>query len=328
MKERIVVPPDAKGQRLDTFLKGYLGNDWSRTAIAMQIKGGRILLDGRRVKPSHRLKGGEVVEIELFEKPSPRPSPGHIPVIYEDSEIIVINKPAGVLSHSVPGKQEPSVLNILMWMGKKLSPVGGEERAGIVHRLDRGTSGVMVLAKTPSAHYKLVEQFASREVKKVYLLLVMGKVERERWLVSLPVGREPGGKIKAGYGQTAITWFQKLIAFGWVSYLAAFPRTGRTHQIRVHAAASGHPVVGDRLYNFGAHLSKIRDERVKSVISKVGRFLLHAYRLTFKHPASGEYLTLEAPLPDDFRSLLEFLYEYHGIPKETRIFEPKRLEEP
>jgi 23S rRNA pseudouridine1911/1915/1917 synthase len=238
------------------------------------------------------LHGSENIQIFPAELPPLKATPENLPIeiLYEDPAVIVVNKPAGLVVHAGAGAHAGTLVNRLVYHFASLSEVGGELRPGIVHRLDRGTSGVLLVARTDSAHRALAAQFAARTVEKTYLALVDGKVKNESGRIAKPITRDPVRRVRMtarlGHGREALTDYRVLERLDGFTYLEVKIGTGRTHQIRAHLASIGHPVAGDRLY--GARAGP--------------RIFLHAWRLAFTSPASDERITVEAPLPDELRA--------------------------
>ena len=308
------VPPEHEGMRLDRFLAAVLP-EHSRSQIQRLIKDGQVTLGGRPCRVSTQVRAGQRVGVEL---PAPRPAEPAaealpLTFLYEDSDLVVVDKPAGMVVHPAAGHSSGTLVNALLHHVKDLSGVGGEERPGIVHRLDRGTSGVMVVAKHDRSHAELGRQFQDREIEKTYVALVWGVVQAGR-RIDLPIGRDPGNRQKmsarARRARSAVTRVTRAEHLRGVSLLEVTIATGRTHQIRVHLSAIGHPVVGDATYG-GIH------RRVAPYLKAVGRLerpFLHAARLTFTHPSDGRRLTFEAPLPADLEAVLA---EVRGTEAET-----------
>lgn len=283
--KRFTVSPTEEGQRLDRVVASRLG--LPRAVVRGLFAAGKVRSSGRPARATTRARAGTAVEVEL---PSPEPPASPIPILYEDEELIVIDKPAGLSVHAPGvGRATPSVVGALLLQGKELAG-GPPERPGVVHRLDAATSGVMVLAKGERAWRDLVDQFRSRTVEKEYLALVEGEVEVEEGRVVGRIGRDPSAPWRmrvARGGKGAETEFTLLFRRDGRSLLLVRPRTGRTHQIRVHLAAIGHPVVGDPLYG--------REGR---------RLMLHAWRLRLRHPKTREPLEFVAPPPPEFSGWL------------------------
>ena len=277
------------GKRLDHFLQEKLAQ-FSRSRLQEWVKDGRVAVDGVVVKkPSTALRGSEAVHVEPAEPPPLRASPEDLPVavLYEDEDVIAVNKAAGMVVHAGAGRHSGTLVNALLHKFGALSGVAGELRPGIVHRLDRETSGVLLVARTDFAHRHLSEQFASRNVEKTYLAMVHGVVKADKGKIDKPITRDPISRtkmtVRTGSGRTAHTEFRVLRRFEKFTFLEVTIGTGRTHQIRVHLASLGHPIVGDPLY--GAPAGTLE-----------GRFFLHAWRIRFDSPSSGERKTVTAEL--------------------------------
>ena len=297
----IQVPETARGKRLDHFLQHEMPNH-SRSRIQEWIKAGLVLVNGAPAKASATLQGNELLEVTEKSRPPLRAVAEDIPleVIYEDAALIAINKPTGMVVHAGAGNHSGTLVNALLHRFQQLSAVGGDLRPGIVHRLDKETSGLLLVARNDEAHRKLAEQFAGRTVQKFYLALVHGSVRFDSGHVDTPIARDPVHRTKMTArltrGRTALTEYSVLDRFGNFSFLRVRIGTGRTHQIRVHLSSIGHPVVGDKLY--GAPR-----QPPESVLGK--RFFLHAWQLSFRTPATGEKLTLECPLPANLAAIIE-----------------------
>jgi 23S rRNA pseudouridine1911/1915/1917 synthase len=288
---------------LDRFLQEKLPA-YSRTRLQDWVRNGRIQVAGKVQKPSYVLRGGETLEVEPAEPTPLRAEPEAIPleILYEDEDVLAINKPAGMVVHAGAGCRSGTLVNALLHRFRSLSGLGGELRPGIVHRLDRFTSGVILAARHDAAHRHLAAQFAGRAVEKVYLALVHGTVKQERGRIEKPISRDPVRRIRMtarlGRGRTALTDYKVLRRFRDFTLLEVKIGTGRTHQIRVHLAAAGHPVAGDRLYGAPA---KVEGEPAP------GRFFLHAQRISFHKPSTGELVTVEAPLPEELERWMQGL---------------------
>lgn len=307
---RLAVSEDSEGVRLDVFLTSVLG-DLSRSHIQRLIKDGRVLVDEKAAKANQPVKPGQAIAIDVPAPTDPIPQPEPLPlnVLYQDVDLIVVDKPAGMVVHPAAGHSGGTLVNALLHHATDLSGIGGEKRPGIVHRLDRGTSGVMVVAKNDRAHEELARQFHDREVEKDYLALVWGEVMPGR-RIDAPIGRDPSNRkkmsAKARRSREAVTRIVRAEHFGRVLTLAQVAiHTGRTHQIRVHLSAIGHPVVGDSLYG-GVHRRVPGDLRA---VAHLARPFLHAARLVFRHPADGRRMEFESPLPDDLQRVLDELRE-------------------
>ena len=286
------------GKRLDHFLQERLPQ-YSRSRLQDWIKQGRVRVDGAAAKAASLLRGSEAVSVSPAGLAPLTAVPEDLPldILYEDSDLIAVNKPAGMIVHAGAGRHTGTLTNALVHRFGQLSTVGGDLRPGIVHRLDRYTSGVLLVARTDAAHRHLAEQFAKRKTDKTYLALVEGQVKGDHGRIDKPIIRDPVRRtrmtVKLGRGRAAITEYRALQRFPKVTYLEVKIGTGRTHQIRVHLASIGHPVVGDKLYGAAA--------------SPLGRYFLHAHRIGFTSPSTGERITISAPLPAELSGYLESL---------------------
>lgn len=318
---RTVAGDDDAGARLDRFLTSRV-EDLSRSRLKQLLLGGHVRVSGRTIRdPAYRVKPGEVFELLLPPVEPARPLAENIPlsVVFEDGEIIVIDKPAGLVVHPAAGHRAGTLVNALIaHCGESLSGIGGEKRPGIVHRLDKGTSGLLVVAKTDRAHRALARQFAGHTaIERGYLALVWGVPTPPRGTLDVPVGRDPRSRqrmaVRAG-GRRAVTHYALRETFPGsgarpaVSLVDCRLETGRTHQIRVHLADAGHPLLGDPLYGAGYRTkeSKLGPD-ARAALAALQRQALHAYLLGFKHPATGAPLRFESPPPADFTRLLKSL---------------------
>ncbi len=336
----IEVPAEAAGQRLDQFIATQL-EGVSRSRVQMLMDQGNVLVNGEREKASLKLRGGE--RIVLTGEPHPAPlkaTAEDIPldVVFEDTDLAVVNKPAGMMVHAGAGQSEDirsrgTLVNALLYRFKALSSTGGDLRPGIVHRLDKDTSGLIVVAKNDRAHAALGEMFSSRQMKKTYTALVQGALERERGTINASVGRDPLRRTRMTAqpnenARSAVSHYEvvrRLVTrFGKFTLVRVRIETGRTHQIRVHMASIGHPVVGDTLYGgagqltdqVAAQAAQSRAARRKSEpeVLRLGRNFLHAAKLEFAHPVTGKLLQLEAPLPEELEKFLERLESASIVP--------------
>jgi 23S rRNA pseudouridine1911/1915/1917 synthase len=298
---------EARGERLDQHLAAAFP-DITRARLKSLIDSGLARVDGKSAKPSRRLRGGEAVELTLPPAAPTGVLPQDIPlnVLYEDEDIIVLNKEAGMVVHPGAGHWEGTLVNALLHRVRELAGVGAELRAGLVHRLDKNTSGCLVVAKNEQALLALQAAFKSRRVSKTYLAIVQGR-PAERATLSTLFGRHPvhrkrfTGKVKVG--KPAETAFAVRERFKGAALLEVQLKTGRTHQIRVHLGEAGHPILGDELYG----KSQGATPRITLVQRALGRQALHAWKLEFAHPRSGRPLSFEAPIPGDFQRALEAL---------------------
>jgi 23S rRNA pseudouridine1911/1915/1917 synthase len=303
-QRRLVVDAEQDGERLDNFLTALLP-DHSRSQVQRLIKEGHVRGPGagRASAPVH---AGQVFEVEIPEAAPAAPEAEALPlrIIFQDADVVVLDKPAGMVVHPAAGHTGGTLVNALLHHVKDLSGVGGELRPGIVHRLDRGTSGVMVVAKHDRAHHELSRQFSDREVEKEYVALVWGVVQAGR-RIDAPIGRDPGDRQKmstrARRSRSAVTRVTTSHHLKGVSLLHVAIATGRTHQIRVHLNAIGHPIVGDATYG-GV---RRRVPAGLRAVMRLERPFLHAARLAFTHPGDGRRVEFESPLPPDLQSVLE-----------------------
>lgn len=289
---------EGAGRRIDAFLAESL-RDVSRARVQRLITGGDVLVDGGPVKASHRLVEGEKVTIRLIREMKEKPGPEDMPleILHEDRDIILVDKPSGLVVHPGAGRRTQTLVNALLYRFPDLAGQEPEDRPGIVHRLDKETSGVMVVARSPRALIDLQQQLKNREVDKRYLGLVWGKIRHAEGRLSWPIGRHARHRdrisIKTDKPREAETRYRLLQAYQEFAYLEIHPLTGRTHQIRVHMAAAGHPLVGDSRY--GRRGGK----------GPSPRLFLHAATLKFRHPGSGERVEFSSPLPPDLQDVLD-----------------------
>lgn len=296
--EKIVV--DNENMRLDTYIASKC-NNLSRNTIQRLIENGNILVNGKIKKVSYKIQMGDNIEITIPEAQELDIKPEKIPldVVYEDRDIIVVNKPKGLVVHPANGNPDGTLVNAIMELCKgSLSGIGGEIRPGIVHRLDKDTSGLLIVAKNDEAHINMSNQIKNREVKKIYIALVRGIVGENEVTINMPIGRSIKDRKKMAVrkeGKEAVTHFKVLKRYGKYTLLEIKIDTGRTHQIRVHMSEIGHPVVGDMVYSNGKNEFGVEGQ------------MLHAKSLDFKHPLTGKEMHLEAELPDYFKAVLNKL---------------------
>jgi 23S rRNA pseudouridine1911/1915/1917 synthase len=302
MSEYYTVPPEDEGRRLDRWLSERIP-ELSRVRVQKLIREGLVRVNGEPVtKPSAPVEPEMRVEIEIPASESQQLEPEEMPleILYEDDDIVAVNKPSGMVVYPAAGHAHGTLVQGLLYGGRQLASVGAPERPGVVHRLDKETSGVIIFAKSDSAYYALVKQFKERAMEKLYLALARGLLQEETGEIEAPLGRDPRHRKRIGVraygGRPAHTTFRVLRRFEDenVTFLEARPHTGRTHQIRVHLAAIGHPIVGDPLYG-------PRDRQRK----RAPRLMLHAWKLAFTHPGTGERVELTAPPPPEFRPYWE-----------------------
>ena len=288
------------GKRLDAFLHERLP-EFSRSRLQSWIKEGRVLVDGAFMRPAYAIRGAEQISVHPAELPPLKAQAEDLPlkILYQDDEVVVVDKPAGMVVHAGAGHSSGTLVNALLHHFGSLSSVNGDLRPGIVHRLDRETSGVLVVARTDRAHQSLAAQFHDRKVEKIYLALVNGRMKTKTGRITAPIARDPIRRTrmttKLASGRSALTDYEVLEEFKNTSCLRVRIGTGRTHQIRVHLANIGHPIVGDQLYGAPA------------VSSGLSRFFLHAHRLSFHSPSTGQLITVESPLPPELNDFLLFL---------------------
>lgn len=309
MQTTIAVPAESAGARLDHFLVSVLGGV-SRSQVQRLIKEGRIRVGGREGRPNQPVKTGQEIAVDIPEPAEATVQAEALPlkIIYEDPDLIVVDKPAGMVVHPAAGHASGTLVNALLHHVTDLSGIGGEKRPGIVHRLDRGTSGLMVVAKHDAAHEELARQFRDREVEKEYLALVWGLLQAGR-RIDTPIGRDPANRKKmsarARRSREAVTRIVRCEQLKAVTLVQVAIHTGRTHQIRVHLSAIGHPIVGDPLYG-GVHRRVPGDLRA---VTHLDRPFLHAAHLVFKHPADGRKMEFTSDLPEDLQRVLDELRE-------------------
>ena len=306
----LVVAREHEGTRLDAYLASQI-EGWSRARLQHLIADEEVLVNGKPAKPSYKLHSSDEIEVELVDSPATTFVPENIPldIIYEDAALIVVNKPAGLVVHPAAGNQSGTLANALAYHFENLSTIGGTVRPGIVHRIDKDTSGLLVVAKTELAHENLADQFRARTVFKSYLALVHGVVERDTGRIDQPLARDPRNRTRMAIvrgGRSALTFYRVQHRYDRFTLLGVEIKTGRTHQVRVHLASVKHPVVGDEVYG-GGRDNTVRDPKIRVEIRKLGRHFLHAAELGFRHPISGAELRFKAPLPADLEHLLATL---------------------
>jgi 23S rRNA pseudouridine1911/1915/1917 synthase len=308
-RHEFTVDLDSVGLRLDVYLTGLLPQH-SRSQLQRVIKDGGATVRGLAAKPNSALKAGDVVTIEIPDATPATPVAQDLdlPVVFQDDDVIVVDKPAGMVVHPAAGHFEGTLVNALLFHADNLSGVGGEQRPGIVHRLDRGTSGLMVVAKNDAAHRELSRQFHDREVEKEYVALAWGEVHAGR-RIDLPLGRDPVHREKmstrARRARTAVTRITAARDLRGITLVHVAIATGRTHQIRVHLSAIGHPIVGDSTYGGVRH----RMPAALRAVERLERPFLHAARLSFTHPREGTRMEFTCPLPPDLQGVLDELLE-------------------
>jgi len=306
----IFVDISDSGKRLDLLVSSHIP-DCSRSVAAALIRKGKIRVQGAAKKAGYRVKPGDKIwgSIPYPEPVVFKPEPIPIHILYEDDDIIVVDKQPGLVVHPAPGHYSGTLVNGLLYHCPGLQGIGGKLRPGIVHRLDKDTSGVLLVAKNGVAHRNLAKQFKSRKIKKKYLALVYGKMESDLGTVSLPIGRHPVDRKKMSTNsrksRIAETTWQIRERFGLASLIEVDLKTGRTHQIRVHCAAIRHPVIGDPVY--GGRQSRKMVTGEKDDFQSVPRQMLHAWRLSFNHPVTNTMVFFEAPIPSDMLDMITAL---------------------
>lgn len=294
------IPAEQSKERIDKFISESLGEDVSRSQVQQWIKDGAVSVNGQSVKPNHKLAADDLVKLIVPEPTDLDIVAENIPldVVYEDGDVIVVNKPRGMVVHPAVGHHSGTLVNALMYHCRDLSGINGVMRPGIVHRIDKDTSGLLMAAKNDLAHNSLAEQLKEHSVTRKYIALVHGNIDHDHGTIDAPIGRDPHDRkmytVKDKNSKHAVTHFLVIERLGDYTVVELKLETGRTHQIRVHMKFIGHPLVGDPMYG-----------RSKGV--RMDGQALHAAVLGFQHPRSGEYLEFEAPMPDDLRTLLETL---------------------
>ena len=311
MRHPLTVDAKGAGARLDTWVAAQLP-ELSRSRIQALIGDGRVTLDGGRARASARLRAGQTIEVEVPPAAAAEPQPEDIPlrIVHEDDRLLVVDKPAGLSVHPGAGRPSGTLVNALLHHVKDLSGIGGVLRPGIVHRLDRGTSGLLVVAKDDAAHRDLARQFAGRTVEKEYMAIVLGVPARKTGSIRAAIGRDPVHRqrmsVRAPRGRAAASDYTVIEALDGAALVRVRIHTGRTHQIRVHLASIGHPVAGDAVYG-GTRPPSSRRAASKAALSRLTRPALHAAHLSFTHPGTGARVVFDSPLPADLEDLLAAL---------------------
>jgi 23S rRNA pseudouridine1911/1915/1917 synthase len=322
------VKPRTDGKRIDAYLASRF-TDYSRVVIQRVIDAEAVLINGRVIKASYRVRAGDRVCIRLPELPDMTPTPEDIPieVIYEDEALTVVNKPQGMVTHPAKGNWRGTLVNALQFHFDTLSTLAGENRPGIIHRLDRDTTGLLMVAKDDLAHRRLALQFELREVHKEYLALVHGVPQRDSDYIERPIGFHRTVREKMAVrtiedgGKSAVTFYEVLERFRDFALVRCKPQTGRTHQIRIHLTHIGHPILADKMYSGRDHITVgdvVGPERRGALapgeadVTLIDRQALHAHRLRFRHPLTGNELDLTAPPPEDMERTLQALRTHRG----------------
>lgn len=310
-KIEFVFPVDSEPARLDLVVGVMEG--LTRSMARRLIEAGQVTVDGTKEKPSLKLRGGEKVVVTIPPPVPAEPAAETIPleILYEDSDLVVVNKPAGMVVHPGAGNASGTLVNALLGHCHDLSGIGGELRPGIVHRIDKDTTGLLVVAKNDPAHRSLSQQFKDHTIKRVYLALVFGSPKADKGRIESAIGRHPVDRKRmsgtARRGKKAVTHWQAVSRYLGVTLMRLKLETGRTHQIRVHLCEAGHPLVGDTVYGGSGRLATIQDTQLRELIKGMGRQALHAKTLGFIHPASGEYLEFDTELPTDMVRIIDYL---------------------
>lgn len=319
----ITIPNKYAGQRLDVTLR-YLLPELSRSSIVQLIRHQNVRIEQLELKPNYRLKGGERVEVILSTVSEPTalaPQPIALNIIHEDEDIIVVDKASGMVVHPAPGNCQNTLVNALLYRFPELNKVGMIDRPGIVHRLDKDTSGVMVIAKNQFSLTHLAAQFQHRTVEKKYLAIVWGVPKKSEGEISYPIGRHPIDRkkmsINSRKGRHALTLWQVKAHYSGMTLLELEIKTGRTHQIRVHCAAINHPIVGDAVYGKQNKVELRSDitQDIATRIARVKRQMLHAWQLSIIHPRTQESMLFKAPIPSDMAALAQ-IFNYCGLSQE------------
>ena len=305
-------------QRADLFLAGLSGMP-TRSRLKKLFDDGQVLVNGQPARASLRLRPGDLIEVEPPPLVMGKAEPENIPlvIVHQDSDLVVFEKPAGLLTHATPGQRDGTLVNALLYHCKELSGVGGAIKPGIVHRLDKLTSGVMVAAKTDAAHHGLAEQFRLHTLDRRYLAIVHGEMERLSGRIESKIARNPVHRLRmtgrGEEGRRAVTNYKVLARGHGFSLIECRLETGRTHQIRVHLSESKHPVVCDPLYGMGRGYPANLPVAAHAALRHLKRQALHAYRIGFKHPTTGEWMAFESPLPPDIGAVARPLGLLEGI---------------
>ena len=292
--------------RVDKYLSSILP-DLSRNHLQRLVQAGHVLINGRHVKAHRKVTAGDIIELHLPQPVCLAVEPQDIPldILYEDAHVLVINKQAGIVVHPAPGHLDSTLVNALLFHTKDLSSINGVLRPGIVHRLDKDTSGCLLVAKNDRSHRSLAMQFEERSIQKEYTALVIGRMTQESGLIDMRIGRHPTARKRMAIrpqGREAQTHYERVEEMGGCTLLSLKPTTGRTHQLRVHLAAMGFPILGDAQYGLRRHQDRL--PRIH-----VPRLMLHAHAIAFHHPITQEALHFVSPIPDDMQEVLSALRE-------------------
>ncbi len=308
----LTFPDDVEAERLDSFVARSVGT-LTRSTVQKLIEGGDVTVGGVPQKPSLKLRGGERITVSVPPPVAAEAVAEDIPleILYEDEDLVVLNKPAGMVVHPGAGTSSGTLVNALLGHCGDLSGIGGTVRPGIVHRIDKDTTGVLVVAKNDHAHNALAHQFKEHSIKRVYLALVFGSPKGDKGKIESAIGRHPVDRKrmsgKARRGKHAVTHWQVLGRYAGITLVRLRLETGRTHQIRVHLSEAGHPLVGDKVYGGSGRIVGITDPRLVALIRALDRQALHAKTLGFIHPTTGEYLEFDTELPEDMSRIINYL---------------------
>lgn len=315
--QEIRVFEDEVGSRIDRMLGKRLFPEYSRSYLTCMIEAGQILVNGARVRKNYRLALDEVITLNFPDRVDDTPKPEDIPIslVYVDEHIIIVDKPENMVIHPGTGTRSGTLVNALLHRYPEVAKVGIAFRPGVVHRLDKETSGIMVVARTNLARYHLVEQFKNRQVHKIYHALVVGEIPLDSDYVDLPIAKDPRNqekmRVDRQVGKPASTFYEVLERFDGFTYLQVQPHTGRTHQIRVHLGHLGFPIIADGLYQRGKgqrYWNLIEETKAAGhLVPMISRQALHAKQITFTHPVTGDEVEFSSPLPRDMEQLLEWL---------------------
>ncbi len=323
VERRLPIPAEFAGMRLDQAA-ARLWPQFSRSRLQSWIRSGELTLDGQKVRPREMVLGGEALllsaelELDLGQQSEDRPQDIPLDIVYEDEQLLVVNKPVDLVVHPGAGNPDGTLVNALLHHDPDLSLL---PRAGVVHRLDRQTSGLLIVGKTAAAYQSLVDDLAERRIGREYDALVVGHVIAGG-TVDAPIGRHPRDRLRqaiVAQGRSAVSHYRVVEQFGEYTRLRVQLETGRTHQIRVHMAHIRHPIVGDPLYGGRPRVPSDADAALVETLRGFGRQALHASRLTLRHPESGEMLSLEAPMPDDMDELIELLRDHRDGKDEGKV---------
>jgi 23S rRNA pseudouridine1911/1915/1917 synthase len=308
----LIFPENSEPERLDSYIARTV-EKMTRATAQRLIEAGHVLVNGCPQKASLKLKGGEDLSVKIPPLVETETAAESIPleILFEDHDLVVVNKAAGMVVHPGAGNSGGTLVNALLGHCNDLSGIGGELRPGIVHRIDKGTSGVLVVAKNDAAHHSLAAQFKEHTIKRVYMAVVYGSPKEDKGRLESDIGRHPVDRKrmsgKAKHGKRAVTHWRVVGRYRGISLIRLMLETGRTHQIRVHLSEAGFPLVGDEVYGGSGRLTSIPDTVLRKLIKDLGRQALHAKTLGFIHPSSGEYMEFDTELPADMAKIVDYL---------------------